>query len=82
MRVLEDRAVRDRRGMLGDRVVYTPPRGAHRRTIRKAYLKVSKRYKYGRRDHSDGARVGTQYSPLKGSLQGKPCIKLLPAWIT
>ena len=41
MRVLGDQVVRDRRGMLGDRVVYTPPRGAHRRMIRKAYLKVS-----------------------------------------
>ena len=31
--------VRDRRGMPGDQVVYTPPKGAHRRTIRKAYLR-------------------------------------------
>jgi len=48
MWVLGDQVVRDRRGMLGDRVVYTPPKGAHRRMIRKAYLKVFKRYKYGR----------------------------------
>jgi len=31
MRVLGDQMIRDRRGMLGDRVVHTPPQGAHRR---------------------------------------------------
>ena len=31
MRVLGERMIRDRSGMLGDRVVYTPPQGAHRR---------------------------------------------------
>jgi len=31
MRVLGERMIKDRPGMLGGRVVYTPPQGAHRR---------------------------------------------------
>ena len=41
MWVLGGQVVRDRRGMLGDRVVYTPPKGAHCRTIRKVVHQVT-----------------------------------------
>ena len=45
MRVLGDQMVRDCRGMLGDRVVYTPPQGAHRRISQQTQLKLLKAQK-------------------------------------
>ena len=45
MRVPGERMIRDRPGMLGDRVVYTPPQGAHRRISQQTQLKLLKAQK-------------------------------------